>query len=57
LLGADGTTKTLADVSPGSPAGSEAQPPSMVFNGVAVAMDGTIYVTDEKQRQLFKITR
>ena len=56
-VGVDGSRKTLGEVSPGSAAGSEAQPPSLVFNGVAAAADGTIYVTDEKQRELFKITR
>ena len=56
-LATDGTTKTLGDDVAGSPAGIEAQPPSMVFNGVAVAPDGTIYVTDEQHRGLFKISR
>ena len=55
LLGEDGSKRTLAELQVGLPAGSEAQPPSMVFNGVAVAPDGAVYVTGEHERALYRI--
>jgi sugar lactone lactonase YvrE len=56
LLGSNGTKQTLGELTPGQTAGSDAQPPSMIFNGVAAGPDGTVYVTAEKRRGLFKIT-
>ncbi len=56
LLGRSGSRQTLGELTPGQTAGSDAQPPSMIFNGVAAGPDGTVYVTAEKRRGLFKIT-
>jgi sugar lactone lactonase YvrE len=59
-MAADAPTgpELLAMVSPGSPPASEAadapQPPSLVFNGIAVH-DGTAYVTGETGRVLYRI--
>ncbi len=54
-LATDGTRTVLAQLNPGSPAASAAQPSSMVFNGIAAAPDGALYVTDEKTRSLYRI--
>jgi len=54
LLRDDGSRMQLAQLSPGSQASGSA-PPSMVFNGVAAARDGTLYVTDEATRSLYRI--
>jgi len=53
-IGADGEPRLLAMVAPGSPPASPAQPPSLVFNGVA-AHDGVLYVTGETSRVLYRI--
>lgn len=53
-VGADGAPRLLAMVAPGSPPASAAQPPSLVFNGVA-AHDGVLYVTGETSRVLYRI--
>ena len=57
LVSSDGTVTPLADTEPGFAAGSSAQPPSFVFNGIAAGPDGTLYVTGEKSRTLYKIAR
>ena len=50
-----GRTKLLARVAPGnSPAGAT-QPPSFIFNGVAVLDDTTLFVTSEQDRSLQRI--
>jgi sugar lactone lactonase YvrE len=57
LVRADGSKAELAQLNPGSPAASPNQPPSMVFNGIAAAPDGVLYVTDEVSRSLYRIDR
>ena len=57
LVSRDGKVVPLADTEPGSPAGSSAQPPSFVFNGIAAGDDGTLYVTGERTRTLYRIAR
>jgi sugar lactone lactonase YvrE len=52
----DGAQTLLATIPAGTPAPGPAQPPSMVFNGVAVGPDGTIYATGETSRKLYTIT-
>ncbi|MFT5563101.1 MAG: sugar lactone lactonase YvrE [Litorivivens sp.] len=54
---ADGSKNQLATISPGSPAASPAQPPSMIFNGIVALPDGTLYATGETNRVLYKLTR
>jgi len=51
----DGSKSVLAQMNPGSPAASANQPPSMIFNGIAAAPDGVLYVTDEATRSLYRI--
>jgi hypothetical protein len=51
---ADGATRLLAVVAPGTLPASPAQPPSMVFNGVA-ALGQTLFVTGETNRVLYRI--
>lgn len=53
----DGSKTQLATISSGSPAASSAQPPSMIFNGIAALPDGTLYATGETNRVLYKLTR
>ncbi len=50
----NGEVKVIAQMSPGSPAASNNEPPSMVFNGL-VAHEGYLYATDEMKRSIFKI--
>jgi len=57
LVGKDGSITPLADTGPGSPAASAAQPPSMVFNGIAAGPDGALYATGEHTRALYRIAR
>jgi sugar lactone lactonase YvrE len=52
-----GHIETLTTLAPGSPAPSSAQPPSMVFNGVAVASNGVVFATGETNRVLYRIDR
>jgi sugar lactone lactonase YvrE len=57
-IGADGTrgkVNPIATTSPGTAAPTAAQPPSMIFNGVAVSPDGVVFATDETRRQLVRI--
>ena len=44
----------IAKLSPGSPASSPMQPPSMVFNGLVVH-EGDLYASDEMRRSIYKI--
>jgi sugar lactone lactonase YvrE len=53
----DGSKTQLATISSGSPAASPAQPPSMIFNGIAALPDGTLYATGETNRVLYKLRR
>ncbi len=50
-----GEKRVLATIPSGSKAASDLQPPSMIFNGVSLDTDGTIYVTGETSRILYKI--
>ena len=51
----NGTIKTLGALKPGSPAQSEFQPPSMIFNGLAIHND-FLYVAGEAEKSLFRIS-
>ena len=55
VIAADGTRSTVASLPVGLPAGSDAQPPSFVFNGIAATGDGALIVTDERARALLRI--
>jgi len=50
-----GNQRLLTTVSPGSPAASPAQPPSMVFNGITQGKDGAYYLPVETSRTLIKL--
>ena len=51
----DGKTSVITKVMSGSPAQSEFQPPSMVFNGLAIK-DDYLYISGELERSLFRIS-
>ena len=55
-IDAAGERLALADVPKGSQAASPAQPPSQVFNGIAIDDQGALYVPGESNRVLYKIT-
>ena len=50
----DNIISTVANVNPGSNVQSEFQPPSMVFNGLAIKGD-YLYISGEVERTLFRI--
>ena len=50
----DNIISTIANVNPGSNVQSEFQPPSMVFNGLAIKGD-YLYISGESERALFRI--
>ena len=50
----DGSSRLLAVIAPGTPPASEAQPPSMVLQGVAVLSD-TLFLTGETSRVLYAV--
>ena len=50
----EGQIKVIAEVMPGSPVQSELQPPSMVFNGLAIK-DNYLYISGELERSLFRL--
>jgi sugar lactone lactonase YvrE len=52
---AAGQASLLGTIPAGTPAPSELQPSSMVFNGVALGPDGAVYATGEVSRKLYKI--
>jgi sugar lactone lactonase YvrE len=52
---AAGKQSLLATIPAGTPAPSDNQPSSMVFNGVTLAPDGAVYATGETSRKLYKI--
>lgn len=56
LIRADGERQILATVPKGSQAASDLQPPSQVFNGIAMDDKGNLYVPGESDRVLYKIT-
>ncbi len=45
----------LASIPPGSPAAADAQPPSMIFNGITIDEAGTLYIAGETSRELYRI--
>ena len=47
--------RTIAKLNGGSTAASSLQPPSMIFNGLALK-DGVIYASDEKDRSIYRIS-
>ncbi|MDH5738593.1 MAG: hypothetical protein OEZ23_09815 [Gammaproteobacteria bacterium] len=51
----DGSRILLGSVPAGSPAASPAQPPSMLFNGLVLADDGSLFTTGETSRVIYKI--
>jgi WD40 repeat protein len=51
----NGTINTLGTLKPGSRAQSEFQPPSMIFNGLAVH-NNFLYVAGEVEKSLFRIS-
>ena len=51
----NGTVNTLASLKPGNPAQSELQPPSMIFNGLAIHKD-FLYVAGELEKSLYRIS-
>lgn len=55
-VNAAGDRDVLANIPVGTQAGSPAQPPSQVFNGIARAPDGRLFVTGETNRVLYRIT-
>lgn len=55
VISADGKRRTVAEIPPGSQAASAAQPPSQVFNGIAVDGDGRLYLPGEPNRVLYRI--
>ena len=55
-IAADGVRSTVATLPVGLPAGSQAQPPSFVFNGIAATGGGALIVTDERARRLLRIS-
>ena len=50
----EGQIVVIAEVMPGSPVQSELQPPSMVFNGLAIK-DNYLYISGELERSLFRV--
>ena len=55
VVDGEGQRTTVAMLPIGLPAGSAAQPPSFVFNGIASTADGALIVTDERSRTLLRI--
>lgn len=51
----EGAVRPVATLGSGSPAASPAQPPSMIFNGIAVIGD-TLFATDELERKLVRVS-
>ena len=56
MIDPSGDKSLLAKIPPGTQAASELQPPSQVFNGVAVDDNGNVYVPGETNRALYKIS-
>ena len=54
LVDSEGSRRVLAAVPPGAK-GAPGQPPSMVFNGVAIDDIGNLYVTAETSRVLYRL--
>ncbi len=54
---AEGSRRHLASIEPGSPAATAEQPDSMIFNGLVMDPDGTVYLTGETTRKLYRLAR
>ncbi len=53
-INAMGEKQILASIPAGSAASTTLQPPSMIFNGIAIDENGAIYITGETSRKLYK---
>ena len=53
-IAADGTRLPLADLPVGSP-GAPGLPPSQIFNGITMDEDGTLFISGEADRVLYRI--
>lgn len=56
VVGAQGSKRVVATMAPASQAASAEQPPSQIFNGIARDESGSLYVADEIERVLYKIS-
>ncbi len=56
-IGENGQLELIAELAAGTSAPTEAQPPSMIFNGVAVDPSGAAFATGETNRVLYRIDR
>lgn len=54
-IDASGKKTILAKIAGGSAASSAAQPPSMIFNGITVDKEGSLYMAGETSRILYKL--
>jgi hypothetical protein len=54
-VNAAGDTTLIATLDPGLPAPTDAQPPSMIFNGVVATGKGLAFVTGETSRSLYSV--
>lgn len=54
-INSEGARRPLADIAPGTQAASASQPPSQVFNGIAMSKDGRLFVPGETERVLYRI--
>jgi sugar lactone lactonase YvrE len=52
-----GETRTITTLPAGTAAPTKQQPPSMIFNGIAVSPDGVMFATGEADRVLYRIDR
>jgi sugar lactone lactonase YvrE len=52
---ASGVARHIATIDAGTSSPTEEQPPSMVFNGVAVGDAGVVFVTGETSRALYRV--
>ncbi|MEO2175033.1 MAG: SBBP repeat-containing protein, partial [bacterium] len=55
-VNAENEKELLATIAPGSPAAADAQPKSMIFNGITIDTLGNLYVSGETSRRLYKIS-
>lgn len=56
-IGENGELRFIAELAAGTSAPTEAQPPSMIFNGVAVDPSGVAFATGQTNRVLYRIER
>jgi glucose/arabinose dehydrogenase len=50
-----GKVTPIAAVTASKNTGSDAQPPSFIFNGIAAGADGALYLADERDRSLIRV--